>query len=314
MEHAKHLGLGRRGHVADLVEEQRSFVGQLEPAGALAVGARERAALVAEQLRFEQALVERRAVHLDERPVRPARVAVEGLGDQLLADAGLAQDQDRGVRAGDLLDRAEDLLHLRALADDVLEAGDDLGAVVGFDPREEAPVLDRALDLHFHLVEVEGLEHVVVRARLHGIDRRLDRSVGGHDQSDGPFVQHLAALQDLEPVLFGHLIVGHEHVEDRLFEPGERFGAIRRFDDVPTAITERRRNPLAQRALVFGHQQLLHACISTLPQVTMGSRTVKVVPSPGRLATSMRPRCESTIFLAIERPTPDPCDFVVKNG
>ena len=45
--------------VADLVEEQRAAVGQLEAPAALAVGAGEGAALVAEQLRLEQRLGQR---------------------------------------------------------------------------------------------------------------------------------------------------------------------------------------------------------------------------------------------------------------
>jgi glutamyl-tRNA reductase len=43
-------------HLADLVEEQRAAVGGLEEADLLAIGAGERAALVAEQLALEQGL------------------------------------------------------------------------------------------------------------------------------------------------------------------------------------------------------------------------------------------------------------------
>ena len=54
----QHLGLRRRGQVADLVEEQRAAVGHLDqPQLALArVG--ERAALVPEQLALDQAVRE----------------------------------------------------------------------------------------------------------------------------------------------------------------------------------------------------------------------------------------------------------------
>src|SRR5688572_32100067 len=45
----------------------------------------ERAALVAEQLRLQQGLGERGAVHLDERLVLARRLLVDRLGDQLLA-------------------------------------------------------------------------------------------------------------------------------------------------------------------------------------------------------------------------------------
>ena len=46
---------------------------------------------------------------------------MDGPGDQLLPRARLAGDQHRRGRAGDALHDAEDLLHLRALADDVGE-------------------------------------------------------------------------------------------------------------------------------------------------------------------------------------------------
>ena len=66
LQHAQDLGLRARAHVADFVEEQRAAVGLLEPADPLLVGARERALLVAEELRLEQVLLQRRAVHLHE--------------------------------------------------------------------------------------------------------------------------------------------------------------------------------------------------------------------------------------------------------
>ena len=51
LEHAQELGLQRQRQLADLVEEQRAAVGRLEVAPACAaIGAGERALLVAEQL------------------------------------------------------------------------------------------------------------------------------------------------------------------------------------------------------------------------------------------------------------------------
>ena len=51
--HAKKLGLLRRRHVGDLVEEQRAAIGQLEPAHAIASRIGERAAHMTEQLTLE---------------------------------------------------------------------------------------------------------------------------------------------------------------------------------------------------------------------------------------------------------------------
>ena len=67
LQHAQHLGLRLQAHVADLVEEDRAAVRQLELAAAVGHGAGERAAHVAEQLALDQLLGNRRAVHLDER-------------------------------------------------------------------------------------------------------------------------------------------------------------------------------------------------------------------------------------------------------
>ena len=121
LQHAQDLGLRVRAHVADFVEEERAAVRLLEAADALLVGAGERALLVAEQLRFEQVLLQRRAVHLDEVARRAVRVVVDRAGDELLARAGLAADQHRGVALGDLPDDAEHLFERARRADDAVE-------------------------------------------------------------------------------------------------------------------------------------------------------------------------------------------------
>ena len=46
---------------------------------------------------------------------------MNGTGDQLLAGAGLALDQDRALAAGDQRQGLEEPLHVVALRDDVLE-------------------------------------------------------------------------------------------------------------------------------------------------------------------------------------------------
>ena len=70
LEHPQQLGLGLELQVADLVEEQRAAVGQLEAPDAPIGGAGERAALVAEHLALDQVARNRGAVDRDERPAR----------------------------------------------------------------------------------------------------------------------------------------------------------------------------------------------------------------------------------------------------
>jgi hypothetical protein len=76
-EHAKQprLQLGR--HVADLVEEQRAAVGLLEAAAALGGSPGEGAALVAEELGFEQVARDGRGVDGDEGRVAAWAVAMQ---------------------------------------------------------------------------------------------------------------------------------------------------------------------------------------------------------------------------------------------
>ena len=60
-------------------------------------GAGERALLVAEELRLDQLVGDRRAVHLHEGAVAAQALAVHGPRHQLLADPALAPDEHRGV-------------------------------------------------------------------------------------------------------------------------------------------------------------------------------------------------------------------------
>ena len=72
LQHAQQLHLRRRRHLADLVEEERAAIGQLEAALPPIGGAGERALLVAEDLALEQRLGNRGAVDGDERERRRA--------------------------------------------------------------------------------------------------------------------------------------------------------------------------------------------------------------------------------------------------
>src|SRR6185295_974982 len=62
LQDAQNLGLRLQAHVADLVEEERAGVGQLEFSLAVLDRAGERSLLVAEELRFDELLRNRGAV------------------------------------------------------------------------------------------------------------------------------------------------------------------------------------------------------------------------------------------------------------
>src|SRR5690606_34910941 len=100
---AQQLRLQRRGHVADLVEEQRTAARLDEQTRARGGRAGERAARVAEQLALEQRLGQRRAVDREERTLATRPGLVERARDELLAAAALAADQHRRRRQRDTL-------------------------------------------------------------------------------------------------------------------------------------------------------------------------------------------------------------------
>ena len=95
LQHAQQLDLRGQRHVAHLVEEHRAAVGVLELAHPVGRGVGERPLDVAEQLALQDVLAQGGAVQRHERLVLARAVLVDGLGDQLLAGAGLALDQAR---------------------------------------------------------------------------------------------------------------------------------------------------------------------------------------------------------------------------
>src|SRR5262249_51609183 len=109
------------GDVADLIEEERPLVSQLEAADLLRDGAGEGALFVAEQLALQQAGGDGSAVELDEGAVLAGAQLMEGAGDELLAGAGLATDQHGGIRRGDGFDRLQHPAQGGVRADDLAE-------------------------------------------------------------------------------------------------------------------------------------------------------------------------------------------------
>src|SRR4030095_4856477 len=99
LKHAQELGLQFPLEGTDLIEEQRPALSELEPPELFLKRAGEGAALMTEQLRLDQGLRDGGRVDGHERPLPPGPLAVDGTGDQLLARAALARDEDRRVRA-----------------------------------------------------------------------------------------------------------------------------------------------------------------------------------------------------------------------
>src|SRR5262249_46324873 len=97
-------------------------VGRLEQARLGLHGPGEGALLVPEQLALEQALGKRSAVETQERLAMARRVAMDDLGEDLLAAARLAEEQDADLPRGHALGQLVQLDHRRIADDDRLGA------------------------------------------------------------------------------------------------------------------------------------------------------------------------------------------------
>ena len=124
LQDAQQLGLEIERQIADFVEKQRPAMGQLESALARGDRARERAARVAEELAFDQRRRQRRAVDDDQRVAAPRPVHVDRAREQLLARAGLSQEQHSAGGRGDLVHARQRHAQRGAGADDAVEIRD----------------------------------------------------------------------------------------------------------------------------------------------------------------------------------------------
>ena len=132
LQHAQQLGLHLERQLADLVEKERRAVRDLEAPDLARQGPGVGALLPAEQLALHEPGRQRGAVDLDHQAAPARAEPVDGLGDELLAGAGLAANEHRGVRGRDLLHQAQDLLDGGALPGDLAVRVDhpDLGLEV----------------------------------------------------------------------------------------------------------------------------------------------------------------------------------------
>ena len=213
LERAENLGLQRQRQIANLVEEERPAMRQLEPSRLARGGAGERPLLVAEQLRFEQVFRDRRAVDGDERAVGPRAEHVQRAREQLLARAALAFDQDRRVVGGRrAVQRLRDLLQPRIFTDDLGRAAPlrELlfeEEVFGRQP----PLHQRALDEQQQVIGIDRLGEKIERAFLHRRDGVLDVAERRHHDDGQLGIELLGGAQHAEPVAFGQPEIGQHH-------------------------------------------------------------------------------------------------------
>ncbi len=260
LQHAQVLRLQVRAHLGDLVEEDGAAVGQLEVAGPPRHRAGEGPLLVAEQLALEQRLRDRRAVHRHERPLGPLRELVDGARDQLLARAGLAQDQHRRRARRGHLDQPVDLLHRGAHAQQRPEPT----RLLELAPQDGDLTID--LDLLHRLLHqdpqpagVHRLGHVVVGPLAHRRHRGLDGPVGGEQDDRGLRDRRGQGLEQPDPVDHRHDHVRNDDVGPEARRPLQRVLAVHRFLDLVAPHGQQGRQAAAAGLVVVCDQDpMLH--------------------------------------------------------
>src|SRR5262249_52755940 len=135
LEHPQELRLHVERELADLVQEQRPALRQLERPLPRRHRTGERASLVTEQLALDERIRDRPAIDHDERPLRTGALRPDGTRQHVFPRAGLSFEQDGRVRSGDALEDSEDRAHREALTKSSPEegpvAGEDLDVAYG---------------------------------------------------------------------------------------------------------------------------------------------------------------------------------------
>src|SRR5439155_11397954 len=209
LQDTQELRLRGEGQVDDLIEEKASAFCQLELPLLSLMRPRERALLIAEELRLDQGVRYRTAVDRDKRLLASRTQVMDRPRDELLAGAGLALDENSQRRVGHLLDLLDDLLHLpvrahqkpqwalddlvrlpqiaRALLDDGLELVEVAlkRQLLLLDPAAELAHLDRSAQRRDEVIPVDWLLDEVVGPAAEGVHHQVVLAVPGDHQGRG---------------------------------------------------------------------------------------------------------------------------------
>src|SRR4051794_10948228 len=205
LQYAQNFRLRLQAHVADLVEEERAAVGQLELAFAVIDRAGERAFAMSEQLRLDQLLGDRGAVDVDEWMLGALRETVQRPRNDFFSTAVLAGDEHAAVRRRGGAHLFIELLHRIALADQQLfqrEMAVKIAHLIA-----QLAIHERVIDGEQDAFERQRLLEEIVRAEARGADGRVDVAMAGdHD--------HRRRAGGFEPFQNGHAVdAGQPEVE-----------------------------------------------------------------------------------------------------
>ena len=310
LQNAQELDLHLGQQLTDLVQEQGALVRGLEPALAVPDRAGKGPLDMAEQLAFDQAVRDGRAVDRDKGFAGALAAGVDEPGQDLLAGPRLAGDEHGCPRFRHLEGRVQQLGHGRVdglHAFDTGKAVDLLGK--GPRPAAQAAQLQGLAAGKPQGLAVKGFADKGEGPLLHGLDRHLDGAVGrDHDHRQVGFPV-LEPLQQLQAVHVAELDIGDHQVRGFPLETGHRFPATGSGRDPEAALLQVVLGHPAQGRVVVDEQNVVQCSSSSWfrpSQPCSGRRTVKRAPPRGESSTEIRPPQLSMIRLEMASPRPVP--------
>jgi hypothetical protein len=121
LKNTKKLGLQVERKIGDFIEKKSAVVGKFESADLLGESASEGAALVPEELGFEESAGDGGAIDFDEGSLAARTVIVNSARDELFSGARFTGDKDSGASRSDEFDLRQSALESGTFADDFLE-------------------------------------------------------------------------------------------------------------------------------------------------------------------------------------------------
>src|ERR1019366_6870181 len=199
--------------VSNLVQENRSALGNFKFSFLAVLRAGKRALLVAEEFALQKRLGQSAAMN-DYQRMKPSWAGLmDGARHQFLAGAALSGDEHGRVGGTYGFNGVEDLAHGAALANQFSGT-----RYFGYGLAQQYVFLggafmgQRVLYQVGDLVGVEWLGHVVVGAILQRCDRGLDRGVAGHDDYQELRVDFVHAALQLDAIGAVHLDVDQRRI------------------------------------------------------------------------------------------------------
>ncbi|OPZ79060.1 MAG: hypothetical protein BWY77_01405 [bacterium ADurb.Bin431] len=252
LQDAQQLGLRRLAEVADLVKKKAAPRGLHEFAVMVLGRPGEGSLAMSEEFALDEGVGNGGAVDAHKGSGGAMAAQMDSHGDQFLARAGLAGDQNGALGGGHLVDARIDILHPRAGADHAV-AVHDLGGHPVVLLLQLTPT-QGALHGEQHPLQIDRLFEKIERPQPCRLDGAVDRGVAGNyhqrqvrGDADG-FFEHLHAVQS------GHGEIDEANIQLPAGDLPDRFVAVARQHDLIILPLEHRGQLSREGAVVLGDE------------------------------------------------------------